>query len=423
MRISLFAASLALATMSCAATAAESMRFAFGTETTGPGWLRVGPDTRYGVGQPYGIHPGARPGPSPFFFSVDLPEGNYRVSVRVGDPAAEAITTIKAEARRLMVKEHHTPPGMTQSLVFCVNLRTPALPGGDRVRLNDRERDHSNWDQRLTLEFTDQHPCISTVEIAPAPDAVTLYLAGDSTVTDQKLEPWCAWGQMLPQFFSPSLAVANHAESGRTLDSFRDQHRLEKILQTLRAGDYLFIQFGHNDMKQKEAGQGPFLNFKDNLRTYIAAARAHDAIPVLLTPMHRRQFDGDGHIIDTFGDYPVAIRQVAKELDVALIDLHRESRLLFEALGKEGSRKAFVHYPAHTFPGQDEALKDDSHFSPYGADLLARCVVEGIRTHLPELARHVRSDLPVFHPASPHPFQTWHLPTSPLLELTPPEGN
>jgi hypothetical protein len=139
--------------------------------------------------------------------------------------------------------------------------------------------------------------------------------------------------------------------------------------------------------------------------------------------MHRRLFDEQGHIVETFGDYPEAIRRVAGELDVPLIDLHRDSRVLFEALGPEESRKAFVHYPANTFPGQTQPLKDDSHFSPYGAFQLAQCIVRGIREHVPGLGRHLRPGLPPYDPASPDPVASWRLPASPAFHLTAPEGS
>lgn len=419
---------------------AMPLRFDFGSGAASPGWTRVDPASGYTNGAPYGllaqvgVEAGRREGgvgrrsdylagSDPFFFAAEVPEGNYQVTVHAGDPRGPSVTTVKAESRRVMIKERRVEAGGVGPLTFCVNMRTPALAGGGEVRLNEREIGHPDWDHVLTLEFAGENLCVSAVEIEPAPEAVTLYLAGDSTVTDQRDEPWSAWGQMLPCFFGSSLAVANHAESGRTLDSFRDQKRLEKILDTLRAGDYLFMQFGHNDMKQKGEGKGPFLNFSDNLRTYVELVRARDAFPVIVTPMHRRWFDGEGRIQETFGEYPEAMRRVAEELDVPLIDLHKDSRILFEALGKDGSRNAFVHYPANSFPGQTEPLKDDSHFSPYGAYQLAQCMVMGIREHVPNLTPHLRDGIPEFDPANPDPFEAWRLPASPLFDLKAPEGD
>lgn len=440
-RIPAIIATTCLGTLLAAASARADWRFDFGTDPAAPGWTRVGPDTLHAGGPGFGFEPAAglkaiarnpAAGPTgdfitaeaPFSFSVDAPEGNYRITVHLGDPEGESVTTIKAEARRLMVREHRTAAGRVEPVVFCVNTRTPDLPDGGRVTLNSREEvHHRNWDRTLTLEFLGDRPCVAAIEITPATDVTTLYLAGDSTVTDQTLEPWSAWGQMLPSLFNERVSVANHAESGRTLDSFRNQARLQKILRSIQAGDYLFIQFGHNDMKQKGEGLGAFLNFQDNLREYVQAAREREAIPVLLTPMHRRRFDAQGRIVDTHEEYPTAIRQVAAALDVPLIDLHRESRILFEALGVEGSRRAFVHYPANAFPGQQEALKDDSHFSPYGAYQLARIVAEGVRAANLDLARHLTVDGPSYDPAHPPPFETWRLPASPVQPLQSPEGS
>ena len=115
------------------------------------------------------------------------------------------------------------------------------------VRLKPDEQSHLDWDDLLTLEFTGTHPCVHALEISKADKAVTVYIAGDSTVTDQAQEPWSAWGQMLPRFFKQGVAIANHAESGEYLKSFVGEHRLQKILETIKAGDYLLIQFAHND--------------------------------------------------------------------------------------------------------------------------------------------------------------------------------
>ena len=135
------------------------------------------------------------------------------------------------------------------------------------------------------------------VDIEPVDDAVTIYIAGDSTVTDQAEVPWAGWGQLLPRFFKPDrVVVSNHAESGETLSSFLGERRMEKLLTTLRAGDYLLIQFGHNDMKQTGPDAGAFKNYTRLLKEFIATARQHGATPVLVTPMNRLSFDATGKI-------------------------------------------------------------------------------------------------------------------------------
>ena len=250
-----------------------------------------------------------------------------------------------------------------------------------------------------------------------------MYLAGDSTVTDQRSEPWAAWGQMLPRFFVQGIAVANHAESGESLKSFIGEQRLTKILETIKSGDYLLIQFAHNDQKPGSAHVDAFTSYKEYLKRYIVAARNKGAIPVLVTSMHRRRFDPAGKIINTLEDYPEAMRKLATEQSVQLIDLNSMSKTLFETLGEFGTLKAFVHYPAHTFPGQDQELRDDTHFNSYGAYELARCVVEGIRSGDLELKRYLRDDVKPFDPARPDPVAEWSLPASPSVPLQTSKGH
>ena len=167
----------------------------------------------------------------------------------------------------------------------------------------------------------------------------------------------------------------------------------------------------------------PFTTYKEQLKLYIAEARQRGGIPVLVTSMHRRNFDSTGHIVNTLGDYPEAVRQTAREENVALIDLNAMSKTLYEAWGPEASLKAFVHYPANTFPGQTQALKDNTHFNTYGAYELARCIVEGIKTGVPELAKSLMTDIPPFNPAQPDPIAGWNWPLSPMMSAIKPDGN
>ncbi len=418
-----------------AATAGKgSFKFAFGSAPAAPGFLPVTPATAYTPERGYGFEPGpavtatggAVTSDRPFLFSVALPEGDYNVTVGLGDSASASTTTVKAEARRLMLEKVETTPGQAVTKTFTVNVRTPQIAGGGRVRLKSREAGpplDRDWDDRLTLEFSNAHPALETLEITPAPDAVTVYLAGDSTVTDQTEEPWCAWGQTLPWFFGPGAAVANNAESGESLRSFLGAGRLDKVLSTMKAGDYLFIQFGHNDQKEHGDGVGAFTTYATDLKRFVAEARRRGGLPVLVTPMNRRRFDAGGKIVNTLGDYPEAVRRTAKEENVPLVDLNAMSKTLFEAMGPQGTLKAFVHYPAGTFPGQVKELKDDTHFNAYGAYQLAKCVVEGIKADHLGLAKYLTPDVPAFDPAHPDPADAWHLPASLAATATKPYGN
>jgi lysophospholipase L1-like esterase len=349
---------------------------------------------------------------NPFFFSVSVPEGNYRITVELGSYAASA-TTVRAEARRLMIEKALVPAGKSTRRTFDVNVRVPSI-SGDRqnaVKLKPREVGNADWDSKITLEFNGDHSGFRSVRIEPIHEP-TIYLAGDSTVVDQDVEPWAAWGQMLPRFFRPGIVVANHAESGETMRGFESERRFAKIFSLIQPGDSLFFQFGHND--QKPANAVPLDLYKKLLVTYIDKARAAGATPVLVTSMFRRNFDASGKIVDTMAGYPDAMRSVAKEKGVALIDLNAMSRTLFEAMGPEASMKAFMHYPANSFPGQTEAISDDTHFNSYGAYELTRCIARGIREAKLPLAKMIVNEEGKFDPAHPDPQPLFSLPFTPI---------
>jgi lysophospholipase L1-like esterase len=211
--------------------------------------------------------------------------------------------------------------------------------------------------KKLTLEFGGPTPAVRSIEVRPAvPRTPTMYVAGDSTVTDQDSEPWSAWGQMLPVFFGTELAIANNAESGETIASFVSEKRFAKIFSVIKPGDYLLMQFGHNDQKQGK-GYVPPDEYAELLKEYIALARRVGATPILVTPMNRRTFDPDGRVTNTLAPYPETEREVAETQKVPLVDLNAMSKVLYKAVGKRDSKKLFVYAEANTFPGQTEALQ------------------------------------------------------------------
>ena len=390
--------------ISCATVTAAPFKFTFGESEARPGFTQVTPETLYDAKRGFGFIEAPAPG-KPAVFAVDVDEGNYDVTMTFGDRASTTSTTVKAESRRLMLERVDTAPGEFVTRTLTVNVRKPAISTGGSVALNAREKGPPivpDWDDHLTFEFNGSRPGVVSLEIAPANDAITVFLAGDSTVTDQAHEPYAAWGQMLPRFFKPGISVSNHAESGLALFSFERQKRLAKVLRVMKKGDYLFIQFGHNDQKDKRPEAGPFTTYKVNLKQFIAAAREKGGIPVLLTPMERRRWNGNEPGA-TLSDFAEAARQVGAEEKVPVIDLHAMSLKFYAALGPENSKKAFAHYPANTFPNQKEALKDDTHHNAYGAYELARCVVEGIKANVPELAAHLTEDAGAYDPAKPDP--------------------
>ncbi|HEU4636377.1 MAG TPA: rhamnogalacturonan acetylesterase [Edaphobacter sp.] len=326
---------------------------------------------------------------APFFVSFPATDGNYRVTVELGGDAA-ATTTVRAESRRLMLEQEATKPGQYSTESFVVNVRTPSIRGGDRVHLKPREIGALDWDDKLTLEFNGQHPSVHRIKVEAVKDVPTVYLAGDSTVVDQDKEPWAAWGQMLPRFFGPKVAIANHAESGETIRSFETEKRWEKIFSTIKAGDYLMLQFAHNDQKPGRGYVPAETDYTALVEKYVAQARSVGAHPILVTSMNRRSFDDAGKITDTLAPYPQTLRKIAAEQKLPLVDLNAMSKVMWEAMGPEGTLKAFVHYPANTFPGQTTELADNTHFNSYGAYELALCVVQSLRDQNSPLARWMR---------------------------------
>lgn len=364
----------------------------------------------------------------PFYFSVAVPEGNYNVRVTLGDKEGTSDATVRAECRRMMVNRIQTKNGEVKPVEFTLHIRDSVIrssAGTRKVRLKSREYNYLHWDNKLTLEFNGEDPKVAAIEITTAPnDVVTMFLAGNSTVVDQAEEPYAAWGQMIPAFFQPGkVAVANYAESGESLSSFISARRFEKVLSLMKQGDYAFVEFGHNDMKQKGEGIGAFTSYKKDLKYFIAEVKKKGGIPVLVTSMQRRSFDGNGKINETLGDYPEAVRQTAREENVAMIDLNAMSKTMYEAWGPQESIKAFVHFPANTFPGQTKALEDNTHFTPFGAYEIAKIILKGIRQNNFELAKFVKDGIPDFDPARPDAFASFYWPPSPSTASIKPDGN
>ena len=285
----------------------------------------------------------------PFFFSVNVPDGNYKVTVTLGSKDSAGNTTVRAESRRLFIENLPTKKGETLVESFTVNKRNMYINGKQKVKIKPREKNKLNWDEKLTLEFNGDAPRITSLVIERTDKVPTIFLCGNSTVVDYDNEPWAAWGQMFPRWFTDGIAIANYAESGESANTFIGAGRLKKALTQMKKGDYLFMEFGHNDQKQKGPGKGAFYSFMYNLKIYIDEARSRGAYPVLVTPTQRRRFDKNGKIMHTHLDYPDAIRWLAEKENVPLIDLNEISRTLYEAMGEDGSKHAFVHYPANTY--------------------------------------------------------------------------
>lgn len=361
---------------------------------------------------------GDTPGRPSYFSAVVPMEGNYRVTVTLGDAQRAGSTTIKAELRRLMVARVDTRPGQFITRSFLVNVRSPRIEAVNGVESGWVDLKHPRetveeawaWDDAITLEFSGAAPMVQAVVIEPAPAAPTVFLIGDSTVCDQPREPFASWGQMLPRFFDATIAVANHAESGETFRASLERRRLDKLISVMQAGDYLFMQFGHNDQKQIGAGSGDPETYASEMRQHIRAARAVGALPVVVSSVERRRWQEDGSLHPTLTDYVATAAAVARAEGVPYLDLNAVTHQLYLALGPEKSATAFAA------PG---GKQDNTHHNNYGAWLIAAGLAAEIRQHVPELARSLRDDLSAFDPSRPPAETAIQVPPSPAVVLRP----
>jgi lysophospholipase L1-like esterase len=231
----------------------------------------------------------------------------------------------------------------------------------------------------------------------PLPDTrPTLFLVGDSTMADKPVIPANAergWGQMLPAFFRETLRIENHAVNGRSSKSFLAEDRWAAITNKLRPGDWVIVQFGHNDEKRNDPKRftEPFGEFKSNLERYLVETRVHGATPILATPVVRRSFDADGQLKDTHGDYVKALREVAADLHAPLLELNARSAEIVQALGPERSKKLYLWVGPDEFPALEKAKEDDTHFCAYGATRICDLAVAEIQKAAPELGRFLNT--------------------------------
>ncbi|NGM64583.1 rhamnogalacturonan acetylesterase [Sphingobacterium sp. SGR-19] len=359
----------------------------------------------------------------PFYFSVNVPEGNYKVSIGYqGLSDSEFNSTVRSESRRLQLEQVNVPRHKEVQRSFIVNRKDARIREGEYVRLKKpRELEKLDWDDKLTLEF--QHTNnIRYIRVEQVQEVPTIFLAGNSTVVNQEHEPWASWGQMIPRFFDTQMTVANHAESGLALSSFLTSKRLDKILTIAKPGDYLFIEFGHNDQKEKDEKEGAYRGYTERLRYFVEAFRAIGGTPVIVTSTARRSFNANGQLQYTLADYPNAARKVAQELQVPLIDLNKMTRTFYETLGVEGSKQAFVHYAANTFPEQPESLQDNTHFNTYGAYQIAKMVLQGIIDNRLDIRKHI-IDFKSYKSTKPDAHEDWEWPLSVKNSDRKPDGN
>ena len=359
---------------------------------------------------------------APMFFSVKVPEGDYKVTVTLGSKYYAGITALRSETRRMVVDKMVTRKGELRDVTFNVNVHTPYIDGKKTVGLHRREIGEMNWDDKLTLEFNGESPAVSRIRIEPNTPACKIWLCGNSTVTDQDGEPYASWGQMFPFWFNEKVSVENLAMSGLRTTSFIKQNRLEKIKKELKKDDYVLVEFGHNDEKDRHPGSGAWYNFSMNLKTFIDELRPLGARIIFVTPTERRNFQ-NGMAQPTHGDYPAAIRTIAERENVPLIDLTVATTALFNAMGEEGSKHLLVHYPMGTFPGQETELKDNTHANAFGAFEISKLIIEGMKKLGINLTDYLRNEWPGFTPSEPDDWQQFYWPLTPSGYTEKPAGN
>ena len=366
-----------------------AFKFDVGPGAEHPGATRVTAATTYSPDLGYGFDFGCQPrdesagfvtGEGPLFFSVKVPEGNYRVTVTLGGAGTDSRTTVRSESGRLMLADVATAGGQSVSAVFIANVRRPTLPpppknapGWPEVHMFLRgEAEAWHWDEKLTIEFNGERPCVTGITIEKADDVPTIFIAGDSTVGDPRRGPGGNWPTQICQYFKPVVAVCNSAEGGETSKSFITGARFDKVLSQMKPGDFFLIQFGHNDSKKNwpQTYTEPATSFKAYLKVYIEETRRRGGTIVFVTPMERRD-NGD-----SVGPWARAMREVAQQENVPVVDQWAMSKELWTAMG----------------PKVGSAFSDVTHLSSYGGYLLAKNVVKGIRQNVPELAKYLVDD-------------------------------
>lgn len=406
-------------------SSAQTYRFDFGSPEAAEGFQTVTSSMTYNPDRGYGFEPGAVPvdvvrkkgskltrdfvtSTGLFSFSVKLPEGNYKVTLTLGDPQGTSCTTVKSEVRRLMMESQQTGKGETQTVSFCVNVRTPQLSKGNAIKLNSRELDYVTgivktytWDDKLTLQFYGSAPAVCAIEIEPVSEnVVTVFIIGDSTVTDQASGG--TWGQYLPRWFDSQVVIANHAESGMTIKGFRFGRRWDKIMESARPGDYLLIQLGTND--EKKRGHDPMWDIDDHagdwvrthsdpekdyvwgLATMALEAKRHGMIPIIVSPMTKidRRTATATEVMTPYG---TNARRGAELGECAYVDLWGMSRDIIAALGRDAL----------------SVYADGTHTDNYGAYLFSLGIVQTIRDLGLGLSQHILPDAPSFDAKNPKP--------------------
>lgn len=220
-------------------------------------------------------------------------------------------------------------------------------------------------------------------------------MVGDSTMANKpysKGNPEKGWGQVFPLYFKEGIKIENHAKNGRSSKSFRDEGLWDIVLEKIKPGHYVIIAFGHNDQKQDspERYSAPDTDYRKNLERYVRETRNKGGIPVLATPIMRRRFDENGKLYDTHGRYPEVVREIAKEKNVPLLDLHKQTEMLLKAYGEERSKELFLHIQPGEYASLPQGKEDDTHLSAIGAFQVCDLAIEEIKLAVPEWVPYLK---------------------------------
>ncbi|MDQ2656736.1 MAG: rhamnogalacturonan acetylesterase [Bacteroidota bacterium] len=228
--------------------------------------------------------------------------------------------------------------------------------------------------------------------MTPQRGKITVYLIGDSTMADKRVSafPETGWGTPFKTFFDSTVVIENHAQNGRSTRTFISENRWQQVYDQLEEGDYVFIQFGHNDeAKEKTERYTPPEQYKSNLRKFVLETKKRKANPVLLSPVTRRRFDDEGNIRETHAEYSPLVTEVARETSTPFIDMDKKSRDLLQKFGAENSRNLFLQLAPGEHPNYPDGKNDNTHFNELGARLMAQIVLAEILAQRLELADRV----------------------------------
>lgn len=248
-----------------------------------------------------------------------------------------------------------------------------------------------NWSNKINPKTILLYAVLLMAFSMPLKNRITVYLIGDSTMSikQEKAYPETGWGMPFVYFFDSTVTVDNRAQNGRSTRSFLEEKRWQPVMDALKEGDYVFVQFGHNDEVSTKKTYTTEEEFKTNLVKYVTETRNKKAIPVLLTPVARRKFDAAGKIEGTHEVYAEIVRKVANEYHVPLIDLDRKSQALLQEFGEEKSKLLFLQLAKGEHPNYPEGKIDNTHFNELGARLMAQIVLAEIKALKLELQERI----------------------------------